>query len=464
MVGGMASPSRNIQPADRLVLARPPWGILLLSACVYVALVLPLADYRSDGGHWWALAGAVSALFLIMRQRFATQTWAIVTALCTGLIVASPSPRSALITLVVLAIPSIALYSLAARSSRPRGLAALALSMAALGGALYRANVVPYLGLTQRPACADASAPAAGRSHCLVVLGGLPVGYEIVLIGLGALVVAWALGDRACANRAAAAAAGERATALEAQRAERERAVAADERSRIAAELHDIIAHHISVVALQAGAARMIAESGRPPDVQLLLGVETASRQAMTEIRQALGVIRSSGDAPAPQPGTAHMPAVVERMALAGLVVTIEGSAGVLPSHVDLAVYRIVQESLSNVLRHSAAGTALVTFTRDGEQVEVAVTDNGMAGASSSAISAVRPSEPTDTGGYGLLGLRARVLRLGGQFRAGGHPGGGFEVRARIPVPSSAPQATANSRTAEPQAPGQADLKIGSPS
>lgn len=429
---------RGAGPTDRQVLARLPWGIVLLSACIFAALALPMGYYPSHGGYW-ALAGAVMTLCLAWRHRFPLQVWAIVTAAGTLLVAFWPTPRTSLITLVVLAAPLIALYSLAARTSRSRGRAALALSTIALGGGLYVANVVPYVGLTERSACAHAPSGVAVR--CLVVVGGLPVGYEIVLIGLGALVTSWALGERTRASREAVAAIGGRAAALDAERAERERAAAAGERARIAGELHDITAHHVSVVALQAGAARMLAESGQPPDVELLRGIETASRQAMTEIRQALGVIRSSDDGPAP--GAAQLPELAGRMVLAGLAVTIEDSAGALPSHIDLAVYRIVQECLSNVLRHSAAGTALVTFRRSGEQLEVAVADDGPARERGSATGLARPAGrrgldgATEPDGHGLIGLRERVQRLGGQFRAGTRPDGGFEVRALLPVPGT---------------------------
>jgi signal transduction histidine kinase len=456
---GMSPLRRGPQTAARRAAARPPWSILLLSACVFAAGALPVIP----GRYWWALAGAVMTLSLAWRQRYPLQTWAFVTTACTLLLLlpapsepaAGPAglhqvsqalpgqgrPGVLVLPLLLLVAPLVALYRLTAGASRRRGRTALVLSAVALGAGLSRDIIGPDL--------------AAGERFA---------GAEIILISLGALVVAWALGERARASREAVAALAGRAAALSSERAERERAAAADERARIAAELHDITAHHISVVALQAGAARMLAESGRPPDIELLRGVETASRQAMIEIRQALGVIRSSPGGPAPQPGVAQLAGLAARMDLAGLAVRLEGSAGELPGQVDLAAYRIVQEGLSNVLRHSAAGTARVAFRRQVGQLEVLVADDGPARERGSGPCGARPgglAGLAETGGYGLAGLRERVQRLGGQLRADACPGGGFEVRATLPLPAADP---APSRDRQRPAVARAELpSVGMP-
>jgi signal transduction histidine kinase len=434
---GMSSEAGTLTTARR-VLAGLPWGVLLLSACVSASMAWRLDASGGPARYWWALAAGVMTLAVAWRHRYPLQTWAIVTAACAVLIVFLPGPHSAgvQVPLPVFAAPLIALYSVTVRTSRPRGRAALLISATALGVALSREYLI---GTGSAVAAGLRCGPSPGISCVAVPKAGTVAGnnqlagLQIVLIFLGLLVAAWALGERARANSEAVTAVAERAAALVAERAGRERAAAADERARIAAELHDITAHHISVVALQAGAARMLAESGQPTDVGLLCGIESASRHAMTEIRQALGVIRSTADGPVPQPGAAQLPGLAAGLARTGLAVTLEGSAGSLPSHLDLAVYRIVQESLSNVLRHSAASTALVRFRRPAGHLEIVVTDHGPARERGPASGSVTP------GGQGLLGLRERVQQLGGQLRAGTRPGEGFEVQAVLPVPEAGP-------------------------
>jgi signal transduction histidine kinase len=241
------------------------------------------------------------------------------------------------------------------------------------------------------------------------------------LLVMGMLVTAWALGET---MRTRAESTAQRLRSEAAAKAEHDRTVAAEERARIARELHDITAHHISVVTLQAGAARLLAESGQTPSVELLSGIETAGRQAMIEIRQALGVIRSSPDGAAPLPGVARIPELARRMGLAGLDVTVDGTPGPLPGGMELTVYRIVQEGLTNVARHSTAHSVEVAFRRAPDTLAVHITDRGPA----------RDEPPESTGGHGLVGLRERVLRYGGQLDAGPLADGGFRLRVTMPV------------------------------
>jgi signal transduction histidine kinase len=235
------------------------------------------------------------------------------------------------------------------------------------------------------------------------------------------VVIAWAIGEVVRAR-------GESTDVRLAAQAERDRAVAAEERARIARELHDITAHHISVVTLQAGAARLLAEAGQAPSVELLTGIETAGRQAMIEIRHALGVIRSTPDGATPLPGVARLPELARRMGLAGLDVTIDGATGPLPGSLELTVYRIVQEGLTNVTRHSAARTARVEFRQGNGTLEITVADDGPA----------RAGRPAGPGGNGLIGLRERLSRYDGELHAD-RVGGGFELRATLPLPADRP-------------------------
>ena len=418
-----------------------PWRIVLLAVVVFAALAWSQGPDPAGRGYWetlrqgsygWALAGSSVTLCLAWRRRYPLQTWAIVT-LASALLLAlwhsqataqamaaaslgTHRTHSGLSLLVLLTPLEIALYAAAAHGSQRRARAALSVSVAVV--------ITAQSGNIFRPEPAGWAASNA----------------EIVLLAAGALVVAWALGERAHATKDTVAALAERAAALEAERTERERAAAAAERTRIAADLHDIIAHHISVIALQAGAARTIADVGGAPDAELLTGIETASRQAMTEMRHALGIIRRSADGPAPRPTTEQLPELARQMGLAGLTVSVTGSAGILPGYIDLSVYRIVQEALTNVLRHSAADSAAVKFSRMGGHLEVSVTDPGPSRVRGSGTAVGRPNDQfvlAQSGGHGLIGLRERVRRIGGYLQAGARPDGGYQVRAVLNIPQA---------------------------
>jgi signal transduction histidine kinase len=251
------------------------------------------------------------------------------------------------------------------------------------------------------------------------------------LIAVLALVLAWMLGGLVHARSETAAARG---AARRAEAAEHDRAVAAEERARIARELHDITAHHISVVTLQAGTARLLAEAGHNPDADTLAAIENAARQAMIEIRQALGVIRSTPGGAAPLPGLAQLPELAGRMGPAGLTVIVSGVPGPLPGGLDLTAYRIVQEGLANVARHSAARAVEVALHRDAAALEITITDAGPA----------RQQVAPGSGGHGLVGVRERVHQYGGRLDAGPLPNGGFRLHATLPVPDDAGDALAS--------------------
>jgi signal transduction histidine kinase len=374
----------------------------------------------------WDVAGAVMTASLAVRRRHPFEVWLVTSAGAAFLLafIGYLDPYAyttgwASSPLVVLPAPLVALYTLA--STQRRGRRALTGSLIGLGLLMF--GPVP----AWRPVHIYEFGPP-GR-------GFTPAHYEdpmlLALVAAGALITAWALGETVRARRESS---GVRRAAAEAEKAEHDRAVAAEERARIARELHDITAHHISVVTLQAGAARLLAESGRVPSAELLRGIESAGRQAMTEIRQALGVIRSSPDGAAPLPGLSRLPELTGQMGLAGLAVSVQGRAGALPGGLDLTAYRVVQEGLANVARHSAAQAALVGFCRASGTLEITVADDG-------------PSRPGPApggpggggpGGHGLIGLRERVARYGGELVAGPRLGGGFLLRATLPVHDTA--------------------------
>lgn len=253
----MSPPRSRAAPAAPRLLGRLPWAVLLLSACVFASLAWRLSPSDGPARYWWGLAGAVLTVALAWRRRYSAQTWAAVTAGCAFLIAFLPVQRSGgvQVPLLVFAAPVIALYAVTAGASRRRGRAALLISAFALSAGLSRA----YLIRAGPEAVAGTRCVPGPRLHCLAVSHGTAAdvssrlaGLQLVVILLAVLTAAWALGERERASGDVVTALADRSAALDAERAGRERAAAADERARIAAELHDITAHHISVVALQA--------------------------------------------------------------------------------------------------------------------------------------------------------------------------------------------------------------------
>jgi signal transduction histidine kinase len=216
-----------------------------------------------------------------------------------------------------------------------------------------------------------------------------------------------------------------------AELAERERDVAAreavvEERARIARELHDAIAHNVSMVVMQAGAERRVLEKGGGSPHEVLETIEQVGRGALTEMRRLIGMLRSDGGDPlAPEPGLADVPLLVTQVREAGLPVDlrIEGEPQQLPLGIELSAYRIVQEALTNALKHAGDARASVLVRYGEDSLELEITDDG-AGAAGPVVS----------GGHGLVGMKERVALYGGQFDARQRPGRGFAVRVLLPV------------------------------
>ena len=218
----------------------------------------------------------------------------------------------------------------------------------------------------------------------------------------------------------------ERAAILERERGEQARAAVAEERARIAREMHDIVAHALSVIVLQArGARRMIA--GDPDAARAALdAIESTSSQALAEMRQMLGLLRDNDEAPrAPEPGLAELDGLVAQLREAGLQVdvAVEGAPADLPAGLDRAAYRILQEALTNVLRHAGTAQASVSIAYRPEGLELTVHDTGASG--------VRRSSD----GRGIIGMRERAATFGGTLDAGPDAAGGFSVHAMLPLP-----------------------------
>lgn len=211
-----------------------------------------------------------------------------------------------------------------------------------------------------------------------------------------------------------------------AERAAAEKRRADEERLRIARELHDVLAHSISVINVQAGVGLALLDSDPEQARTALTTIKAASKEALGEVRQVLDTLRTPGDAPrAPAPGLARLPELVEQAASTGLTVDVEtaGEPAALAPGTDLAAFRIVQEALTNVVRHSGSRTARVRIVHSPGRLALQVDDEG-------------PATGSDAGGSGngLVGMRERAGALGGTIEAGPRPDGGFRVRAELPV------------------------------
>jgi signal transduction histidine kinase len=248
---------------------------------------------------------------------------------------------------------------------------------------------------------------------------------DLVFIPLR-FVVAWVAGYALRERAEQAEAAEERATRAEREREAAARVAVAEERARIARELHDVVAHAVSVMVLQVGAVRHKLPDALAEDRDALRAVERAGRTALAEMRRLLAAIRPDGDEAelVPQPGLDGLDSLLEEIGRAGLPVQlhVDGEPFPLPRGIDLSSYRIVQEGLTNALKHARASDADVTVRYRPDEVEIEVRDNG------------RGSAPSDGLGHGLVGVRERVKIYGGEMAAGTATEGGFVLTTRLPV------------------------------
>ncbi|MBL1066715.1 sensor histidine kinase [Streptomyces sp. 7-21] len=366
-----------------------------------------------------ALLGALASALLMARRRHPLAVLAATCAITvTDLALSTsshpPSERHASLAVTV----AVALFSLASRSgpvtTRRAGLATLAVVT-----------------------------PAA------MLLGQQPW-YSSENLGVFAwIALAAALGEALRNGRAVMAAIRERAERAEQTREEEARRRVTEERMRIARELHDVVAHHISLVNVQAGVASHVMDSRPDQAKEALAHIRQASRRALSELQTTVGLLRQRDEpvAPtAPAGGLAVLGELVEGFTRTGMSVTVDvRTGGPLPSAVDLAAYRIVQEALTNVHKHAGPrATALVRVVRAGEageRLDITVLDNGRApgtGGPGSEPDSDPASDPDTSGhaegGHGLVGMRERAAALGGTCEAGRTDGGGFRVRAVLPL------------------------------
>jgi signal transduction histidine kinase len=370
----------------------------LLAVCA--ALIL-LAVSAGPGPHGpyerLALASVLCAPILLLR-RWPLPVLAVVTAV-NALAIAEGG--AALPLGIILGLAS---YLAASRMPRRISIAAATISAAALGGALvYGTLTVP-------------NAPVAVEA----VEGFLP------------LVAGWFIGDSVAARRRYLTGLAEQARKEQATEAERARQQVREERVRIARELHDVVAHTLTVITVQAGVGRRLM-AGRPEEASTALeSIETIGRTAQEELRVVLGLLRDEENRTAsltPAPRLLDVKALVETVQASGTPVDLHmtGTDRPLSLALELTVYRVLQEALTNVVKHAPGARAAVDLVVSGQEIRLAITDDG--------ASAKRPEAEEHPGrGHGIVGMRERIAAFGGQLEAEPLGGQGFRVTAQVPI------------------------------
>jgi signal transduction histidine kinase len=357
--------------------------------------LLEVIAHRVDGPGWQvALFSLAETVPLFFRRRWPVAVPVVVWAAIVGETYAVDAPGGSVVFFLA---AWFALWSSAANNERSR---AFGLLLAAYAAA----------------AVAVANDASAGVSEWAFFMG------------IGTL--AWITGIGLRRRTEHAAALEERAALLEKRRAEAARTAVAEERARIARELHDVVAHSVSVMTVQASGVRRLLRPEQEREREALEVVERTGREALAEMRRLLGVLRDSGDsaALAPQPGLDQLDRLLEQVRASGLPVelSVEGEPRPLAAGVDLSAYRIVQEALTNTRRHAVDASASVRLRYGRDRLELEIANDGRAAA------------PGDGAGHGLHGMRERAEVCGGTLEAGPRPEGGFAVRATLPVESRA--------------------------
>jgi len=277
--------------------------------------------------------------------------------------------------------------------------------------------------------------PVASAAAAAVSVGLQPSGVVTFFTwGTSVLgvVAAWLAAENLRHRRARWAALRARAERLERERDEEARRAVTEERLRIARELHDVIAHSMSVIAVQSAVGHHVMDTQPGQARQALAAIEATSRSALTEMRRLLGVLRQEGETRGsltPAPGLADLDSLVSQVQDAGLrvCVSVDGQRGTVPPGIDLSAYRIIQEALTNVIKYAGSPSADVSICYRADSLTVEIADHGR--GAPGGLPAARNGS-----GHGIIGMRERVAVFGGQFAAGPGPDGGFRVRARFPI------------------------------
>jgi signal transduction histidine kinase len=370
-------------------------------------------------------------------------------AVFLGTVFVTDGPGDSLVTRSIGDVPILALLAFAVASAalywrRHAPLAVLAVALVAwastIGSGYTDLGGVAIIALYSagRYATNDRWAHlGVGAAIVVVILDNLtaPAPWGEAVFGAVTMFVAWYIGRRVQLRE-------QRAAQLRREQAAEARRIVIEERTRIARELHDVVAHRVSLMTVQAGAAKAVAAQDPEGALRAMGAVEDAGRQALDELRHLLGVLRPETDLDGlgPQPGLADLPRLVEQTRGAGLDVSLatDGVSAGLPARVDLFAYRIVQEALTNVLKHAGPGArATVRLGTDRRGIVIEVLDGGSADKGLESASGRRLEDsdrPDGRPGHGIVGMRERARLLGGTLDARPRPGGGFSVVARLPT------------------------------
>jgi signal transduction histidine kinase len=363
--------------------------------------------------------------------------------LSTAFFIFHPAVRGLLRGMFVLGCGLVLLHTLPLAARRRFPLAVLAASVAS-GVAFVALDLAPDILWVAIPVAVYSVAAYGDRWVALAGLAVAEAGLAVVQLtpgrtgantwvgNMGFLAAAWLLGHFVGVRRLYVLQLEERTAELEQAREELARRAVTEERLRLARELHDVVAHAMSVIAVQSGVGAHIANTQPKEAAKALTAIEATSRAALEELRRLLGVLRQA-DGPqgdlAPVPGLADLEGLLAELAKAGLAVKlrVNGTRPPLPAGVDLSAYRIVQEALTNVVKHAGSARAQVVIGYGEQDVKVEVTDDGRG-----AVTSV--SDGRAGTGHGLIGMRERVAAFGGDLEIGPGPDGGFRVAARLPL------------------------------
>lgn len=292
-------------------------------------------------------------------------------------------------------------------------------------------GVVAWVAWREPPRRSLIASGAAALSFVSASIAGGQSWWELFFIP-AILLPGWCMGLLARRSGERAAKLAELAAALDAEREANAQAAVAQERTRIAREVHDAVAHSVSVMTLQLGGLRRLLD-GRPAEQEIVAGLERLGRQTVEEMRGLVGILRErvDGERPAPVPSLARVGELISDVRAAGLKVTLDSPAEPprLPPVLDLTAYRVLQEALTNVLRHAGEVPTAVTIGYTEQALTLEVRNEPGRAAHDRAEQAVR------RGGHGLVGMRERLTMVQGSLYAEAEPDGGFAVRARFPIP-----------------------------
>jgi signal transduction histidine kinase len=323
---------------------------------------------------------------------------------------------------------------------RPNALPVLAISVGIFLASGPAGSVSPLLAFAplmalyavaanNRPAVSAGTAGVLGIAAVVVFVANPGPLDDDVLDYVLSVGTAWLLGYGVWLNRVRTSLLDEQAAQLTREQTIKTQAAVRQEQDRISRELHDIVAHRVVVIVAQAGASKRMFDAEPERAKHALGSIETLGREALTEMRRLLGVLWTDDGSKAPQPGLAELPALVGQMEQAGLAVDliVAGEQRMLPAGVELNAFRIVQEALTNTLKHAGSSRAEVRLSYSAESIELCIRDDGR-GSSSQLIP-----------GHGLVSMRQRAALLDGQLSVGPGPAGGFQVTAKLPVSGGRP-------------------------